>query len=241
MVEKTTRLLWPDVKHAEQLDEFVHAYFLGSQHAYLDKIMPNLEAHPSRLQNPLYMPFVARTLLMAAEYQFPTLHLHTTRHSKRHKWKRDVMSPIHLLALNVYMAKSAHEQLLQKATILESKNDITLEQYMQVLSSWMIPGESLPPAEKFFTNVFSYRSSRFGYKKVFIPDVAFLKQVAQIPITGDQADTIQKEAFAQAVLPAVQELYFPREPRDLVSSLFLDDTATWNIHEGSPVNAVTVV
>ncbi len=224
-------LRWTNVHNRQGLTKFMGDYFdLRITPFYSEHVAMNLFNHPERTNNPLYIGFAARVLLMAAEYQFPELVNHETRH-ENHKWRaRDFMSPLHLLALGVYLSQLTVRNVEAKISILktwEHEDASFLREHVpELLDAWVLPKDAFPAAAAFLTKPKPYRDGRARTNlPVLIPDVPFLRQVATIPFTGDQADTIRRREFEATILPLAGRVFFPQEDREAVSRLFASDFA----------------
>jgi hypothetical protein len=227
--------LWNEVRSSEDFVSFLDAYFENRvARPYMAHIKQNLAEHPFRTTHPYYFHLATRSLLMAAEYQYPGLVNHLTRHDN-HKWKRDLLSPVHLLALGVYLAQGTVILTDAKAQIYEAWNQKD-KQFLRahvpiVLHAWVRPRRLFPSADDFATKKYpGYISGRRQlHLPVLIPDISFLRRVATIPLSGDDADCMDQYTFATHVLPQATKMFFPRENPQLVADLFLNDAATWSV------------
>jgi hypothetical protein len=233
MMRESEHISWQKVQSPLELETFINTHFRHTGlEFYFDHLKENLMMHEERLHNPLYLPFVSQALYMAAGYQFPDLVNHETRHTRK-GWKRDLLSPVHILALGVTLAhwtiktQEAKERILQS---WEGQSEEFLKEHVPTLmNTWVLPHETFPTPQEYFQKPKRYRDGRIRLGlPLIVPDMTFVHQVSQIPLTGDLADRISKDAFKKEFLPLTKEVFFPTENPDLVSNLFLNDQATWN-------------
>lgn len=221
---------WSAVHKVDDLISFLSYHFQpNGMRFYLDELRVNLSHYPERLENPLYLPFAARMLLTAAEYQYPGVVGHAARHNSHH-FKRDLFSPPHLLALGIYIAKDAVQQAKAKAMILESWDAsglaYTREHYDALLASWVKPHKFFPQTDNFLfedTHSFDVKGGRRDNLPIILPDISFLTDLSRIQFTSEQADTMRKDLFRTSVLRAVYPRVFPFQNHSIVDDLFLND------------------
>jgi hypothetical protein len=227
------RPVWTEITTPKALHNFIEVYFNNYMSGeYVFDVQKSLETHPERTNHPLYLPFLAKNLTTAAEFQFPDLVNHTSRHNWK-GWKRDFLSPVHLVALGVSLSHWTIGAVKEKLAILESLpfDDVSAQEMRRFISAWELPkaGITFPQGEAFVQRFLNVDQGRLGLKlPILIPDLKFHQQVVNtIQFTGDQADRIKRDAFAQTILPGVREVFFPHDDPQDVANLFLNDKDTW--------------
>lgn len=223
--------LWSDIHKSAQLKDFLRFYFrqngLMSYCTWLEK---NLRDNPYRLENPLYLPFVARTLLIAGEHQNPGI----TGHIKHHRLSGhtgDLLSPVYLLSLGIDLAKNTVRMNDQKAKILDAwrhagKNiPENKDNFEILLTSWTRPKDSFPNTDEFLYEFLpreNIHGGRLDTLPILIPDIPFLRKVAAIP---RRATLLQMDSdeFSRIVLPAVTDTFFSDHDHALAANMFLND------------------
>ncbi len=224
---------WNEIQTPNEFMSFLVANFehTGVRY-YLDAVENNLRDFAYRQENPLYLPYVSRILLIPAEHQMPGVVGHLSNH-KLNNWPCDFMAPRYLLALGVYLAKSALVIAEKKAEIVRkwdtwlSAEDTAIF-LPHLLEAWVKPYalETFPTAVQFVNDA---KISSFGGRKdklpVYIPDTKFLQSVAHIPFTGKRAVEMQRAEFVETILPDIKSIFFPYEEQSMVDSLFLEDSS----------------
>ncbi len=199
------------VTNATSLREFMQSYFMSVLTPdYPSDVIDLLQStNPARLDNPEYLKFYALTLLSAAQFGFVEATGQRLRHIC-HSYKRDYMDPRHLLALDNYLAQINIQSYDQKMAIIKEKSrkkgsplsnqdlEAIWGQYGLVYNAKV---EARPPAGKAYSLLGATRSL------VCLPDIAHLKQVADINFSGLDADNMPKEDFINTKLPFVRAVY----------------------------------
>lgn len=226
--------IWSDILDLSTADDVRHYLddnfrFITIDH-YHDEIFTNMPGH--RLENPDFLRFYARMMMMAAEYGYPDGSGYLLRKLSFGFLDDDYSDPKNILAAGTSLANTNVQAYRQKMISLDYQRQrtgpLTEEQQQFIWASYAKPDDAgnvnlpLIMANNSAAIVKIQRPAE--HLAVYKPDIRFLRQASAINFYREDAIYMPRDEFMAQVMPAVHQAY---DPYIRVASIFLDPRNQW--------------